>query len=69
MLIIGLSLFPKSHCTVFSYVQILCSWLLENNERLIISTCFPCFSQVKMDNFSILIVHAKLLMLIQDVKL
>ena len=69
MLIIGLSLFPKSHCIVFSKVQILCSWLLGNNERLIISTCFPCFSQVKMDIFSILIVHAKLLMLIQDVKL
>ena len=51
MLIIGLSLFIKSYCTIFSLVQILYSWLLGNNERLIISTCFPCFSQVKMDIF------------------
>ena len=28
---------------VFFEVQILCSWLLENSERTIISTCFPCF--------------------------
>ena len=43
MLIIGISLFPKSGYTVF-------------------------FKE-KMDIFSILIVHAKLLMFIQDVKL
>ena len=69
MLIIGLSPFIKSYCTIFSLVQILCSWLLGNNERLIISTCFPFFSQVKMDIFSILMVQAKLFMLIQEVKL
>ena len=47
----------------FLLEKIFCGWLLGNREKPI-----SIFSS-KMDIFSILMVHSKLLMLIQDVKL